>query len=268
MLDLEISNSSLLAINKTLEREMRKQSAELRRYRRLSRSGRLSIAPAGSMRTVSAMSTLTTLNEDAEGESIHDTSDLADNFDDSASEEDDEEDLESTLSTSSNPASQLSPGSRARRQRVRDEKRLLLDLSQHQQLLVDSQKMNQSIRRCLGWAEDMILEGSKALEYRVGIGDVRLGGRVLRQDEEEDSLDASAVPFGKEGKNAQVDEQHDIGRSRSSLEIKSQMEDAILWAAPGARQTLDGATNELQGSPLFESERWVVREVARNTQRL
>lgn len=46
VLDLEISNSSLLAINRTLEREMRKQNAELRRYRRLSRSGRISIAPS------------------------------------------------------------------------------------------------------------------------------------------------------------------------------------------------------------------------------
>ena len=44
-LDLEISNSSLLAINRTLEREMRKQNAELRRYRRLSRSGRFSVTP-------------------------------------------------------------------------------------------------------------------------------------------------------------------------------------------------------------------------------
>lgn len=48
VLDLEISNSSLLAINRTLEREMRKQTAELRRFRRLSCSGRLSVAPSRS----------------------------------------------------------------------------------------------------------------------------------------------------------------------------------------------------------------------------
>lgn len=51
VLDLEITNSSLEAINRTLEREMRKQTAELRRYRRLSRSGRLSINTAGSTRS-------------------------------------------------------------------------------------------------------------------------------------------------------------------------------------------------------------------------
>ncbi|KAK2067856.1 hypothetical protein P8C59_001561 [Phyllachora maydis] len=37
--DLQITNASLEAINRTLERQLRKQTAELRRYRRLSRSG-------------------------------------------------------------------------------------------------------------------------------------------------------------------------------------------------------------------------------------
>src|SRR5690606_26405434 len=36
--DLEIRNGSLEAINRTLERQLRKQTAELRRYQRLSRS--------------------------------------------------------------------------------------------------------------------------------------------------------------------------------------------------------------------------------------
>jgi hypothetical protein len=46
--DLEITNASLEAINRTLERQLRKQTAELRRYQRLSRSGRLSLGPGGS----------------------------------------------------------------------------------------------------------------------------------------------------------------------------------------------------------------------------
>jgi hypothetical protein len=41
VLDLEISNSSLLAINRQLEREVRRQKTEIRRFRRLSRAGRL-----------------------------------------------------------------------------------------------------------------------------------------------------------------------------------------------------------------------------------
>ena len=40
-MDLEISNASLLALNRTLEKRMRKQNSELRRYRRLTRTGQL-----------------------------------------------------------------------------------------------------------------------------------------------------------------------------------------------------------------------------------
>lgn len=45
VLDLEISNSSLLAINSSLEREVRRQKAELKRFRRLSRAGKFGFAP-------------------------------------------------------------------------------------------------------------------------------------------------------------------------------------------------------------------------------
>lgn len=41
-MDLEISNASLMAINRTLEKQMRKQASALRRYKRLARSGALS----------------------------------------------------------------------------------------------------------------------------------------------------------------------------------------------------------------------------------
>ena len=44
--------------------------------------------------------------------------------------------------------------------------------------------MNQSLRRCLGWTEELINEGKKALNYHVRVSDVKLGGRVLRRDEE------------------------------------------------------------------------------------
>ena len=167
---------------------MRKQSAELRRFRRLSRSGRLSIATTGSLRTASGASGLSTLSEDAEDLPNPDADDIFDGLNDfDISSGDSDDDLESTLSTtsSSNPATSLSPTSRTQRRRRRDEKRLLLDLSKHQQLLIDSQKLNQSIRRCQGFTEEMIRDGERALVYQVGIGDLKLGGRVLREDEEE-----------------------------------------------------------------------------------
>jgi len=173
VLDLEITNSSLAAINRTLEREMRKQTAELRRYRRLSRSGRLSIATSASMRTSG-----TSLVHSEDGTPLSDMSE-------DEEEEDSEED--SSFSTDSEEGS-LSPRAMAEsdaRHRQRDEKRLQLDLTKHQQLLIDSQKMNQSLKRCLGWTEELINEGKKALEYHVRVSDVELGGRVLAPDEVE-----------------------------------------------------------------------------------
>lgn len=176
VLDLEITNSSLEAINRTLEREMRKVTAELRRYRRLSRSGRLSIADSTSR---ASSGTLTI--DGASGVLLSDMSE---------EEEEEEEDEETETSEDEFPDERsLSPNAMAEndlKHRKRDEKRLQLDLSKHQQLLVDSQKMNQSLKRCLGWSESMINEGKKALEYRVKITDVELGGRVLAPDEVED----------------------------------------------------------------------------------
>lgn len=175
VLDLEITNSSLAAINRTLEREMRKQTAELRRYRRLSRSGRLSIATSASMRNSGP-----TLLQSEDGTPLSDMSEAEE-------EGDSEEEEGSSFSTDSEEGS-LSPQARAEsdaRHRKRDEKRLQLDLTKHQQLLIDSQKMNQSLKRCLGWTEELINEGRKALEYNVRASDVELGGRVLAPDEVE-----------------------------------------------------------------------------------
>jgi hypothetical protein len=80
----------------------------------------------------------------------------------------------------------MSPGSLAEhdaKHRAHDEKRVMLDLAKHQEVLVDSQKMNQSLKRCLGWTEELIKEGQRALEYNVHVQDVELGGRVLAPEE-------------------------------------------------------------------------------------
>ncbi|KAL4734814.1 hypothetical protein BDV11DRAFT_197404 [Aspergillus similis] len=176
ILDLEISNSSLLAINRTLEREMRKQNAELRRFRRLSRSGRLSMAPS---RSVSgALSIPSEINEGgselSSGQSQDELSELSDE--------------ESLLD-----GSELGPDSIAdddSKHRSKDENRFLIDLAKHQELLADSQKMNQSLKRCLGWTEELIKEAQKALEYNVLVNDIQLGGRVLSPDELNDDGEA------------------------------------------------------------------------------
>ena len=46
--------------------------------------------------------------------------------------------------------------------------------------------MNQSLKRCMNWTEQLIKDGQKAIEYKVHIGDVQLGGRVLVKEEDED----------------------------------------------------------------------------------
>lgn len=182
VLDLEISNSSLLAINRTLEREMRKQNAELRRFRRRSQPGRLSAISASR----STSHTLSILSESDQIE--NDSDDLSGGSSPSGSIDEDES-LNDTLegSPSSNTSHQLSislSASRAARLRDKDTKRIHLDLVRHRELLVDSQKLNESIKRCLGRTEDLIADGKKALDYHVQMGGVEThGGRVLLPDE-------------------------------------------------------------------------------------
>ncbi|KAI1173580.1 hypothetical protein F4777DRAFT_557340 [Nemania sp. FL0916] len=176
--DLQIRNTSLEAINRTLERQLRKQTAELRSYRRLSRSGHLSlVSTTASSRAVSgAMSELGL-------ESLA----LSDLSEEDISMEQVEEDL--SLSDSDSASSNVSSSvlaARDAKHRPRDEERLKLDLSKHQQILVDSQKINQSIKRCLDWTEELIKDGKKALDYKVRVSDIRLGGRVLDPLDEEE----------------------------------------------------------------------------------
>jgi hypothetical protein len=177
VLDLEISNSSLLAINRTLERELRKQNTELRRFRRLSRSGRLSMTT--SLRSTSGGG-LSVVSETDDGisvlSSIQSNDELSDSSDNESSFADDGTSSPNTLADHD------------ARHRAHDEKRFMLDLSKHQELLVDSQKLNQSLKRCLDWTEELIKEGKKALEYHVRVSDIDIGGRVLAPDELGDEI--------------------------------------------------------------------------------
>lgn len=175
VLDLEISNSSLLAINRTLERELRKQNAELRRFRRLSRSGRLSITTSLRSTSGGGLSVVSETGDISELSSTYSNDELSD--------ESDQDSLEDGT---------VSPNSLAEhdsRHRVDDEKQVMLDLARHQELLIDSQKLNQSLKRCIGWTEELIKEGKKALEYNVHVNDVEIGGRVLDPDELGEELD-------------------------------------------------------------------------------
>lgn len=107
----------------------------------------------------------------------------------SGSEADAEEEPEESLSDTDTDPESLTSNQMAERDakhREKDEKRLKQDLTKHQQLLVDSQKINQSIRRCLDWTEELIKDGKKALAYQVKISDVQIGGKVLSPLDQED----------------------------------------------------------------------------------
>ncbi|KAI7564723.1 hypothetical protein KC317_g6858 [Hortaea werneckii] len=190
VLDLEISNSSLLAINASLEREVRRQKSELKRFRRLSRAGRLSTNPLDRSARFSADGMLSTLGEEGEDEEDEDatfglpsgfTDDVDDFSEDTEDEDDDDDDGQHE------PASPSSARTRRDSARLaKDEKRLQRDLEKHKDLLVQSQRMNQSLKRCMYATEEMMREGRKALEFSVKVEDVRLGGRILTGHEEDE----------------------------------------------------------------------------------
>ena len=159
VLDLEISNSSLLAINKSLEREIRKQKAELKRYRRLSRAGQFAVPE-----TKPALDHLSTLDEENDLPDFDDDDDEGNGarpsspFLEQTAEDDSDED--STVS-STNPLSPSAQADKDAARRAADENHLRLDLSRHRELLLDTQRMNQSLQRCLYWTEGLIKDGKK-----------------------------------------------------------------------------------------------------------
>ncbi|KAF2863427.1 hypothetical protein K470DRAFT_262172 [Piedraia hortae CBS 480.64] len=174
VLDLEISNSSLLAINASLERQMRKQKAELKRLRRLSMPSAFSFKPKHVME---------------EGESIEEEdddcssrpSDMDPSFDNVSGDESVDNLDAPDGSRSSSGVFRLRESDPIRR----DEKRFMRDMQKHKELLTQSQMVNQSIRRCMNATEEMIKEGQKALAYRVRVSDVKMGGRVLHPGDDE-----------------------------------------------------------------------------------
>lgn len=177
VLDLEISNSSLLAINRTLEHEMRKQNAELRRYRRLSRSGRLSVAPSRSVSGRKSMLLETDTNIDSD-----------ELLSSSGSEDSDGDDVENRVSNPSTTSSPIAQSARSARSRFQDPEPPTLDLTAHKTLLLESQKLNQSIKRCLNTTSTLLTTGKAALDHRpLAPSTENLGPKVLTPDELDDA---------------------------------------------------------------------------------
>ena len=138
---------------------------------------------SNSVRSISGHSRLSTVTgSEDDRDACGNLSDL----EEMSNSEGDGSDLDSSFDDDSSLQSPTSHTGHDIRQRARDEKRLMLDLGKHQQLLIDSQKMNQSIKRCLNWTEELINEGKKALEYQVKVSDVEVGGKVLALDHDDE----------------------------------------------------------------------------------
>ncbi|KAL8915646.1 MAG: hypothetical protein Q9172_006799 [Xanthocarpia lactea] len=182
VLDLEISNSSLLAINRTLEIEMRKQKAELRHFRRLRSSGRFSSSTRSASDRFSMPSTNNELSptSSADEEGLDD--DRFSNVSSGTSDDTSFPDSSSSSPTLRNSSKPLAKGRRSRSFKV--------DLEGQRVLLLDSQRLNQALKRCLGRTDELIADGKRALEYMVDTGDVaNVGPRVLAPDGLDEELE-------------------------------------------------------------------------------
>lgn len=201
VMDLEISNASLLAINRTLERKMKKQTSELRRYRRLARSGDLKpkAAPKKKASRTSAAST-TEIFEEGE-EKVNENVEVEA---EEGTEETDEEEEEDEEESSSGDETKSYKGKRALVSTDKD--KVSAELQKHQALLDASAKTDALLVRCEFMIDEMMKEARKALEYKVAASDVKIGGRILRSDDEEEEEDEDEGEDGEAGVGVGLDE--------------------------------------------------------------
>ena len=182
VLDLEISNSSLLAINRTLEAEMRKQKAELRQFRRLRSSGRF---PSSTFSGSSRYSMPSTNDELSAASSAEEDELDDDRFSNASSGTSDGTSFPD--STNFSPTLRNSSIPVAKKRRTRSFK---VDLAGQRVLLLDSQRLNQALKRCLGRTDELIADGKKALDYMIKTGEVaNVGPRVLTPDDRDGEVE-------------------------------------------------------------------------------
>src|SRR5687767_11059712 len=119
---------------------MRKQLGELRRFRRLSRSGKLQTVAQDSDKSSNrdSIATIVPIDLDDGNDDIHSADDGSESDDFSSEDEDEDEEDETPADPDAPPV----------KDRVHDEKRLASDLKKHQALLDASIQMNLSLRRC------------------------------------------------------------------------------------------------------------------------
>lgn len=152
-MDLEISNTSLLAVNKFLEKKLHKQSVLLHEYEASSWS-------AGS-------------------NSSHITPFL---------DSEEEEDTEDESKENKIPLDSLLDENELIDQ---DGIHAIQDrTNKHIEFVESYERMNRSLRKCLYLSQSLLEDATKSLEYSINPDEVKLGGRVVLNDD--DSFDLSS----------------------------------------------------------------------------
>lgn len=175
VLDLEISNSSLLAINKSLERELRSQKSELRYLRRVSRATHnLRLSDATTMSEVSELSDDASLLVGEQDNALQRAS--------------------NSLDAAGRTSIELDPPSwlRLNTQKL-ESRRMNLDLTKHKDLLIENQRVNQSMHKCLCVVDQLVEDGNKALQYRPRTTDLTVRQNMVDTDEEDEIDEDSSM---------------------------------------------------------------------------
>ncbi|KAK9236229.1 hypothetical protein V1525DRAFT_407655 [Lipomyces kononenkoae] len=165
IMDLEISNASLLAINRTLEREMRGQSRDLRALKRwIQRHNIGGVDFDADMHSVSETDEDSSIDDESGDES-------------KSSGDDDDEDVTigpfSSKHSAESGKDTLSKSVLERDELVQEEK----------DLLEAYQAVNGSITNCIFMSDVLLKEAQASLSFKVSEEDLRLGGRVLSYDD-------------------------------------------------------------------------------------
>lgn len=155
---------------------MRKQKAELRQFRRLRSSGRF---PSSTF-SASSRYSMPSTNDDLSATSSADQDELEDDrFSNASSGTSDDTSFPDSTSFSPIPRNSSIPVAKKRRTRS-----FKVDLAGQRVLLLDSQRLNQALKRCLGRTDELIADGKKALNYMVNTGEIaNIGPRVLAPDD-------------------------------------------------------------------------------------
>lgn len=159
IMDLEISNTSLLKVNKYLEKKLRSQSKHIQQAKLLQKRDKILMFPR-----------LGELNSNEE------PLDLFSSSASDAEEDDDDDDEESSMTDDE----RVSPENQTREEKELSEKTKLVEkkIQSHIEFLESSERVNKMIRNCIFISDALITQASQTLDYEVDPSEIKFGGQV------------------------------------------------------------------------------------------